>query len=135
VIKPFAPDNVKTIKAINMTEEEKYLYGKIHRDNPFRVPDGYFDRLADEVMARLPEEKPAARLVALRPWLYAAACLCIAVIAGVSFYFNRNMQLQPASTDDAIYASTVPSDSYFDDAANHMMVDNQDIYACLTSEY
>ena len=34
-------------------KEEKYLIEKFGKENPFRVPEGYFDRLSDQVMARI----------------------------------------------------------------------------------
>lgn len=79
-----------------MTEEE--LKKKIGTANPFRVPDGYFEGFADNMMRLLPEREtsPVAADVAVRnaapaparrrlwrPWLYAAAALCaVAFIIG-----------------------------------------------------
>ena len=39
-----------------MKEEDKILK-KIGTENPFRVPDGYFENLTSEVMNRLPEKE------------------------------------------------------------------------------
>ena len=36
--------------------EEKYIEERVGKRNPFLVPDGYFDHLADQVMASLPEQ-------------------------------------------------------------------------------
>ena len=42
-----------------MKEEDKILK-KIGTENPFRVPDGYFENLTSEVMNRLPEKETPA---------------------------------------------------------------------------
>lgn len=124
-----------------MTNEELYLKNRITNDNPFRVPEGYFDRLTADVMARLPErqsenpkeEKTARRIQLRRSWL-AAASVAVVAIVGTLAYFNR---LNPADTaDKQVAAVAAPvSDSYIDEAADYLMIDHQDIYACLTSEY
>ena len=124
-----------------MTNEELYLKNRITNENPFRVPEGYFDRLTADVMARLPErqsenpkeEKTARRIQLRRSWL-AAASVAVVAIVGTLVYFNR---LNPADTaDKQVAAVAAPvSDSYIDEAADYLMMDHQDIYACLTSEY
>ena len=50
-------------------------------NNPFQIPDGYFEQLHEKVMERLPEKdvKPVAKKITLwenvRPFLYVAAAL------------------------------------------------------------
>ena len=76
-----------------MMNEEEYLKSKVGNRNPFTVPEGYFEQLAQQVMDRIPattqELKPAPKKTVfkqLRPWLYAAACVCVGVFtAGVLF--------------------------------------------------
>jgi hypothetical protein len=122
-----------------MTNEELYLNSHLSRENHFRVPEGYFDQLTADIMARLPERettvelKPAAKRVFLRPLLAAASVACVALIA-VGVYFNRNAAVVDA--DEQVAAvSTVMSDSYIDDAADYMMMDHKDIYAYISSDY
>ena len=124
-----------------MTNEELYLKSRITNENPFRVPEGYFDQLTADVMARLPErqsenpkeEKTARRIQLRRSWL-AAASVAVVAIVGTLVYFNK---LNPADTaDKQVAAVAAPvSDSYIDEAADYLMMDHQDIYACLTSDY
>ena len=38
-----------------MENEEKYIREKAGRENPFRVPEGYFEQLTERVMSQLPE--------------------------------------------------------------------------------
>lgn len=136
-----------------MNNEEKYIQEKLGQRNPFRVPEGYFDQLAEQVMARLPEQKVVqlpeqgaeeskpvvvelpkrrakSKVVALRPWLYAAASVVIVVVMSLSFYFHRNAgaELQTAT---ATTVSTTDDSSYIDEAVDYAMLDNVEIYALL----
>ena len=86
-----------------MINEELYLRSRMGKENPFRVPEGYFDNFASQLMEKLPE-KPAmdgvgaervmtevrhtALIKHLRPLLYAAACLLIAVMS-VTVYLTK----------------------------------------------
>lgn len=106
--------------------EENYLRERISKKNPFQVPEGYFEDFATQVMANLParEQKLTVRHSALRPWMYAAACLVVAVFC-IAFYFSR---IQPDSPE---MSQMIVSESYMDEAADYAMIDNTDIYACL----
>ena len=110
-----------------MNYEEKEIKERFGQVNPFRVPDGYFDQLTERVMSQLPEReqtaehvslsssRPKSRLVALRPWMYAAACTVAAVFANVN-----------------VAASTTNTESqYIDEYADYVMLDNAEIYAYL----
>lgn len=110
-----------------MDNEEKYLNQKFGKENPFRVPDGYFDQLTDRVMAQLPERRKKSRFVTLRPWLYAAACVACVVVLGVTFLSYPTKMEQPENV-----AAIVNNDNtYIDEAADYAMLDNAEIYACL----
>lgn len=128
-----------------MTQEEIYLNSRMKRENHFRVPDGYFDQLTASVMSRLPEqEQQEQQPKQLRSYprttvpsyhrilLYAAAVVAVAIVC-VSVYFNR--YVAPQEAEEPVTAAATVSDSYIDEAADYMMMDHQDIYACLTSDY
>ena len=59
-------------------KEEDNLSKKVGKENPFRVPGGYFENLTSEVMNALPEKKPALKVeqpttwTRMRPLLYMA---------------------------------------------------------------
>jgi len=131
-----------------MIDNEDYIKQLAGKDNPFSVPDGYFDTLASRLLSDLPDEQPshddtdspAATIVAmprrhgLRVLLYAAACLCIAV-CGVSLYFAK---LSPTGNADkptaaATHIQTATTESYEEEMADYAMMDNSDIYAYLAS--
>jgi len=113
-----------------MMNEELYVSSRMGHENHFRVPDGYFDNFADRVMSELPERRQPL-MVRMRPWMYAAACV-VGAISLVAVYFHS-----PDSAADSNVASVSATETYFDvdEAVDYAMVDNQDIYACLISDF
>ena len=101
-----------------MNYEEKEMQVRFGKENPFRVPEGYFDQLTDRVMAQLPEREqqaeqislsdrhPKSRLVALRPWLYAAACTVAVVVMGLTFYSHDVAEEQPLASTSTTNKAT-----------------------------
>ena len=123
-----------------MENEERYIKEKIGDKSPFRVPEDYFDQLASRVMSRLPEQQELskksmqqprrqARLVALRPWLYAAACVIAIVVLTLTLHFHQRVA-EPLEQPMAA-VSTPVDDEYIDDVADYVMLDNTEIYAYL----
>jgi len=135
-----------------MTNEEQYIQERLGRKNSFRVPEGYFDSLAAEVMSRLPEqccqaeagaavqlEQPRqSRLVRMRPWLYAAACLFVALFTATVYFVAPDAASQQVAATTTISTTTTTTataqDDYVDEVADYVMADNMDIYACLASD-
>lgn len=129
--------------------EELYLKQTVGNRNPFRVPNGYFEQFTEQVMQQLPAREqpiapqqtlsqPRARKVQLRPWLYAAACTALALMLGVSYYFMQSpaTSAEPAPMAAVTPATYVASDnSYIDEVADYVMMDNAEIYACLSENY
>ncbi len=126
-----------------MMNEEEYLKSKVGNRNPFTVPEGYFEQLAQQVMDRIPavtqELKPAPKKTVfkqLRPWLYAAACICVGVFtAGVLFNSqnDNSKELEQMATLEQENINYY-SDNYIDEEADYAMFDNQEIYACLLAD-
>ena len=117
--------------------EEKYIEERVGKRNP----EGYFDSFADRMMQQLPERpvsveaspkmrKPALT-VRMRPWLYAAACALVLVVSVWLWQSvpDASVATQPAAQLAAQQEQTV--DETFDEAADYMMLDNQDIYTYL----
>ncbi len=61
-------------------DTQKSKLNEIGKTNPFKVPDGYFERFSEDLMSKLPEHTVVEPKVTLwkklRPWSYAAA-VCI----------------------------------------------------------
>ena len=110
--------------------EEKYIEEQVGKRNPFLVPEGYFDQLPDQIMKALPERKPKAKSVWMRPVLYVAASIaalliCTGVYLSVSDEPKHEAVLVTQPQQQQAYDE-------FDEAADYMMLDNHDIYALLS---
>ena len=125
--------------------EEKYLIEKVGKENPFKVPEGYFDTLSSQIMAKVEAEGVAprdikagkekrAKVVWLRPVLYAAASVWALFISVVA-YQSHSDKGTAAPTQTVVANNQMLMDDYFDEAADYVMLDNQDIYAYLSSDY
>lgn len=129
------------IRHIYNMEEEKYIEERIGKRNPFLVPDGYFDHLAEQVMSSLPEqpvqqakEQPKAKTIGIRSIYYLAAAAVCALFVSVAVWksFPQSTSQQADVQAQAPVAYQEPSDADFEAAADYIMLDNYDIYACLT---
>lgn len=124
-----------------ISKEEKYLKSRIGKQNPFRVPEGYFDSFVERMMENLPEQKARTvvmpkprRSKMLRAVLYAAACLCVAVLGTVIYWQKLSVQSVESSTTPVAAHTSSSSDAYVDAVADYAMMDNTDIYAYLSEE-
>ncbi|MCD7973545.1 MAG: hypothetical protein LUG18_12975 [Candidatus Azobacteroides sp.] len=70
-----------------METEHTSLENKRYKENPFNVPNGYFDNLTNQIMASLPEKEEAKKSGVthhlwkkISPWVYMAA-----MITGIAF--------------------------------------------------
>ena len=113
-----------------MINEEEILKEKLGNRNPFTVPEGYFDHLADRVMQQLPAERKPADVRSIRPWLYAAACVAILIVS-VLFVSHQSNQPSQQTAVNATPQTETLSDNYIDDMADYAMMDNEDIYLYL----
>ena len=106
-----------------MNNEQLEIERRFGKNQPFKVPEGYFDRLAADVMANIPEQKPVA---------VAAACVCAAVFS-IQLFLHA-----PSDKHHAVphvsSASQAHGDSYgtLDMAADYTMIDNDYIYAMVS---
>lgn len=138
-----------------MMNEEEYLREKMCRRNVFTVPEGYFDQLAGQIIGLLPadtaetgpagSQQPAtaglradagpqpAIIRRLRPLLYAAACVAVAIAVGMVLHNNINRG-QGQLVAEQQETSEAYSDNYIDDMADYAMLDNEDIYASLLAD-
>ena len=113
--------------------EEKYIEERVGKRNPFLVPDGYFDHLADQVMASLPEQ-PAQQAASEKLYYYAAAAVC-ALVVSIAVWQSFPQTSEQAAVPAQMASADQPGDAAFDEAADYVMLDNSDIYACLTDNY
>ena len=116
-----------------MKEEDK-IQKKIGTENPFRVPDGYFENLTSEVMNRLPEKE---KLIAVqteptmwqkvRPWLYMTAMF----IGAALIIRVASSDRTPAATDRMAADETETEMEYINMAVDNSMLDDYSLYVYL----
>lgn len=75
------------------------------RKNPFKVPEGYFEGLSDNILSQLPElpeeEAPKVTIIQkLKPILYLAA-----MIAGLAFLMNILIGKDPENSEKQVFES------------------------------
>lgn len=111
------------------------------KQNPFKVPEGYFDSLNTRIMENVARqasaqksEKPAhAKNVRMHVLRWAAACACVLVIgvSAVLFTFkDTDTSEVPATAQQSFFTS----DDAFNQAADYTMLDNYDMYQMLAEE-
>lgn len=119
-----------------MTLEEQLIqeYG---RKRPFKVPENYFENFTADFMSRLPERE--ASVVKMNLWkryrtmVAAAACFIgLATLSGA--YLFQHQPEQGAQVMAAQPASANTPRTSFDQAADYMMIDTDDMYSYL-AEY
>ena len=115
-----------------MNREEKYLRQRFGSETPFQVPEDFFSNFSAKMMEQLPETM--ARTVTLhtsrwRKWRpYVAAASVCAVIFGAGLFYSNHFA-EPDPVYSAAKATAVESN--IDQAADYVMIDNEDIYSYL----
>ena len=127
-----------------MTREENILKERFGKENPFKVPDGYFDHLTEKIMENLPEQEIRVIDIRSRQTLWqklplrkiAAAVAVVALLGGGSFWAlqhegNSKVVAHAKQHEQKAVAS---EDAAFNEMADYAMIDNETIYASLIAE-
>lgn len=123
---------------MKMNNEEREIRERFDKLNHFTVPEGYFDRLTQQVMERVPErEVKRARTISLwrkyRIAIVAAACTLFAV-CGVGAYRQLNSPGSQSTMSLSMDNSYTNSSSFlFDEMVDYTMIDSDIIYASLSN--
>lgn len=115
---------------------DKELKGVTRTDNPFSVPEGYFENFGRELMAKLPErpactiatQATASRWHRLRPWCVAAA-MCAGIIFAGAKYWMHSSGVHAASADN----QQSYSEEYIEDAIMNSRADDYSVYCYLNN--
>ena len=112
--------------------------------SPFRIPKDYFDTLESRILNNVQENRKKekqtstwARIIALRPVRWAAACACVLAITTTAYYFStdRKEGMMANTTDNVTeYRNTYNSNDAFNQAADYTMLDSHDMYMMLADE-
>lgn len=132
-----------------MTTEKDVLSRYAKKENPFRTPEGYFDRFAGQLMAQLPEVTVAPegtrpeqkkRVHRLHPIWLAAAIVCGVICCTTVTLMAVRRASQPATV--AAQSAPAPAYSYPEyseeelfEAMDYALVDNNDISMYLSEAY
>ena len=128
-----------------MRDIEDIIKEKNGHENPFRVPEGYFNDLTSRIMAQLPADepvvgetvgKPALKVTRRRQlWkpLVACAASVAAVVFSVAIIMNDGSEEAAAMANEQTESNSA-HDQFVDEVADYAMMDNADIIACLNDE-
>lgn len=127
-----------------MTREENILKERFGKENPFKVPEGYFDHLTERIMENLPEQEIRVIDIRSRQTLWqklplrkiAAAVAVVALLGGGSFWaLQHEGDSKMVAHAKKHEQKTVSSDdAAFNEMADYAMIDNETIYASLIAE-
>lgn len=142
-----------------MMNEEKKINDIFAKENHFKVPEGYFDNFAEQMIAKIPEQEidspevpdknrqeNKAKFVHLSLWRRLPLRKIAAVLAvtamlggGVLYQLQQSEKKHHAMAHNeapAIESSHVTDgdDAAFEQMADYTMMDSQDFYAQLVAE-
>lgn len=114
-------------------ELDEQLRQQFGNRRPFRVPDGYFDKLTADIMSSLPEEQPKAQIRTLggRRALWAVAASFVGVILFSGFYSYQRQSKEDGAASLAATKSSQSKGDTFDQTADYMMIDSDEMYSLL----
>lgn len=118
-----------------MKKEETDLLKRCGTENPFTVPEGYFEHFTEQLMEKLPEREmqPAPKLTLwtrVKPWVYMAAMFC-GLMLSVRMFVGEKQSQSPAVPSETTDFTEVP-DEYIDPIVNQTMMDDYTLYQYLT---
>lgn len=132
-------------------EIEHQLHSTYGNKRPFTVPDNYFSDLSSQIMAKIPVEEPVntpentlktkkshfVLIRRVRPLAIAAAMIGVIMIAFWSFADYTSNQKGAADIPEKGVGETLSkatSSDSFDEAADYMMMDEDDMYAYVADQ-
>lgn len=127
-----------------MTREENILKERFGKENPFKVPEGYFDHLTERIMENLPEQEIRVIDIRSRQTLWqklplrkiAAAVAVVALLGGGSFWAlqHEGDSKMVAHVKQHEQKAVASEEAAFNEMADYAMIDNETIYASLMTE-
>ena len=102
-------------------KDEKELTARCGKEQPFKVPEGYFEHFHEQLMSHLPETAPAPAptervtfMTRIKPWLYMAA-----MFVGIVFMVQSLMYVQQTRLTDNSLAAI--EEVYTEEEVDHFM--------------
>ena len=98
--------------------EEKLIAEKFGNENPFRVPDKYFDEFPQRIMQRIARKKRQRKMIR-----WGIAAMMMGCILSTAFVMNNFKQQNSLEADNS---------QYIEDALDYSMINNIEIATYLT---
>lgn len=115
-------------------DEEKELRKKSGTKNPFKVPDGYFENLTQNIMEKLPDNSVEEESITLwnrvKPWLYMAAMFC-GLIFGAKLLINKPLNEEIGTETAFNIEQDILPNMLIDPVSNQTMMDDYSLYKYL----
>ena len=116
-------------------KEEDEIRKKCGTENPFTVPEGYFDNLTKEIMDKLPEkelilQKKVAMFAKIKPWFYAAA-IFTGVLLSIHYTVYKTEKQTSYANSVKMNNEALP-DEYIEVMMDRSMMDDYTLYQYLT---
>jgi len=99
--------------------EEKLITDRFGNENPFRVPDNYFNEFPQRIMKRIERREKRRRTI---QWSIAA--MLTGCVLGTTFLINDSRQRNLSFEAD--------NNQYIEDALDYSMINNMEIATFLT---
>ncbi len=117
-------------------KEEDNILRKAGTENPFRVPEGYFEHLAPKIMDNLPERQQplverhvTTRWERIKPWVYMAAMF---VGAALIIRVASSSPSDSSQPEEALAMDEAESEmQYINMAMENTMMDDYSLYVYL----
>lgn len=124
-----------------MITGEKDIINRCGKQNPFSVPEGYFDNLTARVMANIPAEE--TKVISITPakkfswkgWTSLAAACIVGTVVCVNVYNNKTSSIDSSKLMSNVTASANEEsydEAYRQEVLNYAMVDYNDVYNYMT---
>ncbi len=116
-----------------MTEEQQIIE-RFGKQNPFTVPDGYFEEISSKIISELPARQEPAQVRSMVFRRYAVAASIAAVIIGGAAWFvqpRQNVAVRHAAQTAVAANNSTSNEVFIDQMADYALLDNQDIYSYL----
>ena len=116
--------------------EEDQLLKKVGTQNPFKVPEHYFEDFSEELMNKLPEKEilPVSQEITLwqrvKPWLYMTAMFCGIMLSVRIFVGELQQNNCPAISKTMI--ESIP-DEEWELIIHRSALDDYSLYQFLTN--
>ena len=134
MFKPFHAYSVINIQRARDMTEEQLIIERFGKQNPFTVPDGFFEEISSKIISELPARQEPAKVRSMVFRRYAVAASIAAVIIGGAVWFvqpRQNVAVQHVAQTAVAANNTTSNEVFIDQMADYALLDNQDIYSYL----